>query len=171
MYDGDSGLIRFGKRDLDPTIGRWTAKDPIRFNGGQGNLFLYVDGDPVNRIDVDGRFAPGPAAGAGAGAGFAAGAAAGAAAYAFGYYVLGPIVFAIEDAKANDEARQASSCEGAPSPEPPEPAEICKLAYEMGEECVYECPHSGTIVKTKRHGFGPGYDPANDVCPRTIILD
>jgi RHS repeat-associated protein len=118
IYDGESGLIRFGKRDLDPTIGRWTAKDPIRFNGGQGNLFSYVDGDPVNRIDVDGRFAPGAAAGAGAGAGFAAGAAAGAAAYAFGYYVLGPIIFAIENANANDEAR-ASSCNGGTLPPPP----------------------------------------------------
>ncbi|MEQ1723741.1 MAG: RHS repeat-associated core domain-containing protein, partial [Pseudobdellovibrio sp.] len=29
LYDSDTKLIRFGARDYDPTIGRWTTKDPI----------------------------------------------------------------------------------------------------------------------------------------------
>ena len=33
LYDTDTKLIRFGARDYDPEIGRWTSKDPVRFNG------------------------------------------------------------------------------------------------------------------------------------------
>jgi RHS repeat-associated protein len=54
LYDPDTGLVRFGARDYDPVAGRWTAIDPIRFAGGQSNLFAYVDNDPVNRIDREG---------------------------------------------------------------------------------------------------------------------
>jgi len=35
-------------------VGRWTAKDPIRFAGGDGNLYAYVGGDVVNRVDPEG---------------------------------------------------------------------------------------------------------------------
>ncbi len=51
IADGDTGLIRFGARDYDPQTGRWTAKDPILFAGGDGNLYGYVLGDPANFID------------------------------------------------------------------------------------------------------------------------
>jgi RHS repeat-associated protein len=34
LYDADTGLVRFGARDYDAGVGRWTAKDPIRFEGG-----------------------------------------------------------------------------------------------------------------------------------------
>jgi RHS repeat-associated protein len=57
MSDPDTGLIRFGARDYDPQTGRWTAKDPIGFQGGDTNLYGYVLGDPVNLIDPDGTFA------------------------------------------------------------------------------------------------------------------
>lgn len=43
-----------GARDYDPSVGRWTAKDPILFNGGQTNLYVYVGNDPVNLIDPPG---------------------------------------------------------------------------------------------------------------------
>jgi RHS repeat-associated protein len=55
IYDRDTGLVRFGARDYDPISGRWTAKDPIRFGGKQSNLYLYVDGDSINRIDSRGK--------------------------------------------------------------------------------------------------------------------
>jgi len=41
-------------RDYDPTTGRWTAKDPILFAGGQGNLYVYVGKNPVNKVDPSG---------------------------------------------------------------------------------------------------------------------
>jgi RHS repeat-associated protein len=34
IVDRDTGLIRFGARDYDPSVGRWTEKDPIGPNGG-----------------------------------------------------------------------------------------------------------------------------------------
>ena len=43
--------------DYDPDTGRWTAKDPIGFAGGDTDLFGYVQNDPVNNIDPDGESA------------------------------------------------------------------------------------------------------------------
>ena len=54
LYDRDTKLVRFGARDYDAETGRWTAKDPIRFAGGDTNLYGYVLGDPVNLTDVNG---------------------------------------------------------------------------------------------------------------------
>jgi uncharacterized protein RhaS with RHS repeats len=47
--------VRSGARDYDPTVGRWTAKDPSLFNGGDLNLYRYAAGDPINLADVDGK--------------------------------------------------------------------------------------------------------------------
>ena len=55
LYDPDTGLVRFGARDYDPATGRWTAKDPIRFRGGDGNLYAYVLNDPINLADQKGH--------------------------------------------------------------------------------------------------------------------
>jgi RHS repeat-associated protein len=54
LYDSDTGLVHFGAREYDPRVGRWTTKDPIRFAGGQSNLYLYVNADPVNLMDPRG---------------------------------------------------------------------------------------------------------------------
>ncbi|MGH8467797.1 MAG: RHS repeat domain-containing protein [Gammaproteobacteria bacterium] len=51
LYDRDTRLVRFGARDYDPETGRWTAKDPIRFSGGDTNLYGYVLNDPLNFVD------------------------------------------------------------------------------------------------------------------------
>jgi RHS repeat-associated protein len=51
FYDRDSGLIRFGFRDYDPDVGRWIAKDPIFFKGGNTDLYGYCINDPVNFVD------------------------------------------------------------------------------------------------------------------------
>jgi RHS repeat-associated protein len=54
LYDKDTGLVRFGARDDDAEIGRWSAKDPILFAGGDTNLYGYVLNDPINLIDTEG---------------------------------------------------------------------------------------------------------------------
>ncbi len=51
LYDRDTKLIRFGARDYDAETGRWTAKDPIGFGGGDANVFAYVGGNPVSYTD------------------------------------------------------------------------------------------------------------------------
>ncbi len=59
LYDRDTGLTRFGARDYDAEIGRWTAKDPILFNGSPANLYGYSFADPINWFDANG-LAPNP---------------------------------------------------------------------------------------------------------------
>ncbi|MEJ2489642.1 MAG: RHS repeat-associated core domain-containing protein, partial [Sulfurovaceae bacterium] len=54
LYDRDTKLTRFGYRDYDAYTGKWTAKDPIDFAGGDTNLYGYVLGDPVNFVDPEG---------------------------------------------------------------------------------------------------------------------
>ena len=54
LYDPETGLVRFGARDYDAVLGRWMARDPIGFGGGEGNLYSYVGGEPVNSIDSNG---------------------------------------------------------------------------------------------------------------------
>jgi len=51
LHDRDTGLVHFGNRDYDPDVGRWTAKDPFLFEGGDTDLFGYVLNDPVNAVD------------------------------------------------------------------------------------------------------------------------
>jgi len=56
LYDSLTGLVRFGARDYDPTVGRWTSKDPIGFASEDTNLYAYVYNDPVNSVDPSGLF-------------------------------------------------------------------------------------------------------------------
>ncbi len=74
LYDADTKLLKFGARDYDPTVGRWTTKDPIGFAGGDTNLYAYVGGNPMSFVDPDGRIpVPVIALGFGFGVGFASG--------------------------------------------------------------------------------------------------
>ncbi|MGE3921244.1 MAG: RHS repeat-associated core domain-containing protein [Gammaproteobacteria bacterium] len=54
LYDSDTKLIRFGARDYDPTIGRWTTKDPIGLAGGL-NQYDYGAGNPMTLVDPSGN--------------------------------------------------------------------------------------------------------------------
>lgn len=51
LYDEDTKLAHFGARDYDPAVGRFTAKDPIDFAGGDANLYGYCLDDPVDWVD------------------------------------------------------------------------------------------------------------------------
>jgi RHS repeat-associated protein len=55
LYDSETSLVRFGSRDYDAEVGRWTTKDPIVFYGGDTNLYAYVLNDPVNFSDPSGK--------------------------------------------------------------------------------------------------------------------
>lgn len=71
LYDRETGLLRFGARDYDPGVGRWTSPDPLGPAGGDANPYVYVGGDPVNFVDPRGSFAlnaAGAAVGAATGA-------------------------------------------------------------------------------------------------------
>ncbi len=61
LYDQHTGLTRFGARDYDAQVGRWTAKDPIGFADREPNLYGYVRNDPVNFRDPHGLIPKDPA--------------------------------------------------------------------------------------------------------------
>jgi RHS repeat-associated protein len=54
LYDSQTKLVRFGARDYEARVGRWTVKDPIRFVGGETSLYGYVGNDPINLVDPSG---------------------------------------------------------------------------------------------------------------------
>jgi RHS repeat-associated protein len=55
MYDSQTKLVRFGARDYDSEIGRWTAKDPIGFGGGH-NFYAYALSSPLRFKDPYGLY-------------------------------------------------------------------------------------------------------------------
>ena len=57
LYDTQTGLIRFGRRDYDPVVGRWASKDPIGFGGKDTNVYSYVFSAPTNNTDPTGELA------------------------------------------------------------------------------------------------------------------
>ncbi|MEQ1832029.1 MAG: PQQ-dependent sugar dehydrogenase [Candidatus Eisenbacteria bacterium] len=66
IQDRDTRLVRFGARDYEPGVGRWTAKDPVGQAGG-ANVFAYAEADPVNLVDPEGAAPIAPQSSAGSG--------------------------------------------------------------------------------------------------------
>jgi len=54
LQDPATGFVRFGYRDYDPDVGRFTAPDPLGDTGGDHDLYDYCIDDPVNRVDPTG---------------------------------------------------------------------------------------------------------------------
>jgi len=53
LSDPQTGLVRLHARDYDPETGHFTTPDPVGYAAGT-NLYLYVSGDPINRVDPSG---------------------------------------------------------------------------------------------------------------------
>jgi RHS repeat-associated protein len=51
LRDAFSGYIKFGERYYDPSIGRWTQRDP---SGQDANSYGYAGANPVNFVDLTG---------------------------------------------------------------------------------------------------------------------
>lgn len=49
----EEGLVFFGKRFYDPSLGRWLTPDPAGFADGP-NLYVFVLNSPLNRLDLFG---------------------------------------------------------------------------------------------------------------------
>ena len=50
LFDAQTGLTKFGTRYYDPTLGRWTQRDP----SGRDLPYAYAGDDPVNNTDPPG---------------------------------------------------------------------------------------------------------------------
>lgn len=61
-FDTETSLYKMGERYYDPTLARWTQRDPMMqaFSPRQANGYSYVGGDPVNLRDPRGEFSLGP---------------------------------------------------------------------------------------------------------------
>lgn len=54
LRDPQTDLVRFGWRDYDPSVGRFTAPDPLGDTGGDHDLYEYCVDDPVTMNDPTG---------------------------------------------------------------------------------------------------------------------
>lgn len=54
LYDPDTRLVHYGKREYDPKAGRFTTRDPVLFSGGGTNAYANLN-DPINTVDPNGR--------------------------------------------------------------------------------------------------------------------
>jgi RHS repeat-associated protein len=50
-YDTETGMFFYRARYYDPKAGRFITRDPIGFDGGDFNLYVYVKNNPVNLVD------------------------------------------------------------------------------------------------------------------------
>jgi RHS repeat-associated protein len=55
LHDLQTKLVRFGARDYDAMIGRWTIKDVKGIWGGTSNLYKHALNDPIDRTDAHGQ--------------------------------------------------------------------------------------------------------------------
>jgi RHS repeat-associated protein len=53
-WDAECWLFHYRARAYSPTLGRFTSRDPLGYVGGK-NLYEYVKGRPINRIDPTGK--------------------------------------------------------------------------------------------------------------------
>ncbi len=54
IHDRDTKLVRFGARDYEPAVGRWTSPDPEGIVDESINRYAYAVNDPVDLVDATG---------------------------------------------------------------------------------------------------------------------
>ena len=54
-FDAESGLYHVRAREYHPTLGAFTARDPLGFSAGDANLYAYCGGNPLARTDPSGQ--------------------------------------------------------------------------------------------------------------------
>ena len=54
-HDEETGLHYNFSRYYDPTLGRYLTPDPLRYESGSVNFYIYCQNDPLNRSDPDGQ--------------------------------------------------------------------------------------------------------------------
>ncbi len=54
-WDRETGLYFYRARYYDPMDGRFISRDPIGFDGGDVNLYAYVQNNPTNLTDPSGK--------------------------------------------------------------------------------------------------------------------
>ncbi len=54
LFDDATGLVRFGARDYDARVGRFTKRDPLGLVAG-ANVFVYAEGNPATHTDPTGK--------------------------------------------------------------------------------------------------------------------
>jgi len=55
IYDPETGLVRYGSRDYDARVGRWTSKESVIVYSAEINAYGYSIDDPVNYLDINGK--------------------------------------------------------------------------------------------------------------------
>jgi RHS repeat-associated protein len=53
-FEHASGLKLTWYREYNPDLGRWLSRDPLRIQGGEINLYAYVNDNPINLLDLFG---------------------------------------------------------------------------------------------------------------------
>ncbi|MFD3622035.1 RHS repeat-associated core domain-containing protein [Streptomyces sp. NPDC058676] len=51
LYDPLTRLVRYGARDYDARLGRWTSKDPAGTTASASSMYGYAGNDPINKRD------------------------------------------------------------------------------------------------------------------------
>jgi len=110
-YDSATGLYDYRARTYSPELGRFLQMDPIKFEGGDANIFRYCGNDPVNWIDPSGR---NPIAGAIAGVegGFIVGGPAGAILGGVGGILLGAELLHLADELIHHQQEENNAVDG-----------------------------------------------------------